>query len=71
MLWKDFRQKECCDDCPLLENELCNCRGDIACYGGEPVEPPCCNFDDDTDLDKWVDDILARRRRREGGGTDG
>lgn len=71
MLWKDFKQKEDCYGCPLLENELCNCHGDIVCYGGEPIEPPCCNFDDDTDLDKWVDDILARRRRREGGGTGG
>lgn len=63
MLWKDFKQKECCDGCPLLENELCH--GDIVCYGGEPIEPPCCNFDDNTDLDKWVDDMLVRRRRRE------
>lgn len=63
MLWKYFKQQECCDGCPLLENELCP--GGIVCYGGEPVEPPCYVFDDDTDMDKWVDDMLAQRLRRE------
>jgi hypothetical protein len=63
MLWKYFKQQECCDGCPLLENELCS--GDIVCYGGEPIEPPCCVFDDDTDMDKWVDDMLAQKLRRE------
>ena len=63
MLWKYFKQQECCDGCPLLENELCS--GGIVCYGGEPIEPPCCVFDDDTDMDKWVDDMLAQKLRRE------
>lgn len=63
MLWKYFKQQECCDGCPLLENELCP--GGIVCYGGEPIEPPCCDFDDDTDMNKWVADMLAQRLRRE------
>lgn len=63
MLWKDFKEKEDCYGCPLLEYEMCT--GGYQCYGGEPIEPPCCNFDDDTDLDKWVDDMFAQRRRRE------
>lgn len=63
MLWKYFKQQECCDGCPLLESELCP--GGIACYGGEPIEPPCYTFDDDTDMDKWVDDMLAQRLRCE------
>lgn len=63
MLWKYFKQQECCDGCPLLKNELCP--GGIVCYGGEPVEPPCYTFDDDTDMDKWVDDMLTQSLRRE------
>lgn len=58
MLWKDFKEKEDCYGCPLLEHEMCT--GGYQCYGGEPIEPPCCNFDDDTDLDKWVDDTKCR-----------
>lgn len=63
MLWKDFKEKEDCYGCPLLEHEMC--AGGIVCYGGEPIEPPCYNFDDATDLDKWVDDMFAQRRRCE------
>lgn len=63
MLWKYFKQQECCDGCPLLESGLCD--GGIVCYGGEPIEPPCYDFDDDTDMDKWVDDMLAQRLRCE------
>ncbi len=58
MLWKDFREEESCENCPLLKNELCT--GRFQCYGGEPIEPPCCGFDDDTDLDEWVSDQCER-----------
>lgn len=63
ILWKDFAEREDCEGCPLLENEICP--GGYACYGGQPVEPPCCSFTDDTDLDQWVDDYFAYQRRRE------
>lgn len=63
MLWKDFAAKECCDDCPLLKSEICT--GGFTCYGGEPVEPPCCSFDDDTDFDEWVRDYFDKQRKRE------
>lgn len=63
MLWKDLAEKEDCDGCPLLENEICH--GGFRCYGGEPIEPPCCCFEDDTDLDEWVSDYFDRQRRYE------
>lgn len=62
-IWKDFAEKEDCDGCPLLESEICP--GGFRCYGGEPIEPPCCSFDDDTDLDEWVSDYFDRQRRYE------
>lgn len=63
MLWKDFREREDCEGCPLLESEICT--GGYQCYGGEPIEPPCCTFDDDTDLDDWVKKYYDRLRRIE------
>lgn len=63
MIWKDFAEKEDCDGCPLLENEICP--GGFSCYGGDPIEPPCCCFEDDTDLDEWVSDYFDRQRRYE------
>ncbi len=63
MLWKDFVANESCDGCPLLENEICP--GEFCCYGGEPVEPPCHTFNDDTDLDKWVQDYYKSLRAEE------
>ena len=61
MLWKEISEDGWCDNCPLPKSEICP--GRFACYGGEPVEPPCCNFDDDTDLDKWVSDYYERERK--------
>jgi hypothetical protein len=63
MLWKDFSEKESCDGCPLLESEICT--GGWQCYGGEPIEPPCCCFDDDTDLDEWVSNYWKQQLARE------
>ncbi len=63
MLWKEFREQEDCSECPLLEAELCS--GGFCCYGGEPIEPPCCSFDDDTDLDKWVENHLIQQLKWE------
>lgn len=63
MMWKDFRKQESCDNCPLLESEICP--SGWQCYGGEPIEPPCCSFEDDTDLDEWVIRHLEQQRARE------
>ncbi len=63
LLWKDFAKEESCDNCPLLENEIC--KGGFVCYGGKPIEPPCTCFEDDTDLNAWVDDYFEQKKRRE------
>lgn len=54
---------EDCTLCPLLKEELCT--GGWTCHGGQPIEPPCCSMDEDTDLDKWVEDALEQQRRYE------
>ncbi len=63
MKWKDIADLEDCDLCPLKKEEICS--GGWRCYGGAPIEPPCCSFDDDTDLEEWINDYYARRRRWE------
>lgn len=63
LLWRDFAEEECCDNCPLLKAEICP--GGYACYGGQPIEPPCCSFDDDTDLVEWVEEYFEMQRQRE------
>lgn len=63
MLWKELAEEESCDNCPLLEAEICT--GGFVCYGGDPIEPPCCCFNDDTDLDEWVDNYFKRQKKRE------
>ncbi len=60
MLWKDFDGKEDCSGCPLLDAEICP--DGVCCYGGTPVEPPCCSFDDNTDLDEWVRNYFEQQR---------
>lgn len=54
---------EDCELCPVLKAELCT--GGFTCYGGQPIEPPCCSMDEDTDLDQWVEDALERQRKYE------
>lgn len=63
MQWKDIADLEDCDLCPLKKEEICP--GGWRCYGGAPIEPPCCSFDDETDLDEYVSDYYARQRRWE------
>ena len=51
-----------CNHCPLLD-EFCS--GGVACYGGEPIYPPCCDFDDETNLQEVCDEWYVSRRRHE------
>lgn len=37
---------EDCDGCPLLDNDCVG--GWTSGGGGEPIEPPCCSWNDDT-----------------------
>lgn len=47
-----------CEHCPLSIDGWCNCNGGMKCYGGMPIEPPCCSFDNDDILqeisNKWL-----------------
>ena len=52
-----------CEICPLLEENICP--GGYRCYGGEPIEPPCCSIDEDADLDEWIDSYYEDQRRYE------
>lgn len=66
MLWKEFVEKtDCdCDVCPLKENDLCN-GASVSCYGDEPVYAPCCDFEDDLDLDEYIKESFDNIRRYE------
>ena len=63
MLYKDFRDQDLeCDSCPLNDGEICP--GGMTSNGrGEPVEPPCCSFDDDTDMEEWVRKYYEYQRK--------
>lgn len=52
-----------CTGCPLIPAHFCN--GGFRCYGGAPIEPPCCDMDEDTDLDEWVEEADEKRRAYE------
>lgn len=53
MTYKEFCDKDLsCEECPIYKAEICN--GGWKCYGGAPIEPPCCSFTDDTDMDEWA-----------------
>lgn len=54
---------EDCELCPLLKEEICP--GGWKCYGGEPIEPPCCSMEEDTDLDQWIANYYEQEQRYE------
>lgn len=46
---------EDCDNCPLRED---HCAGGMTSTpGGMPLEPPCVDWDDDTDLSEYIDGL--------------
>lgn len=66
MLWKEFVEETGCDCevCPIKKNDLCN-GASVTCYGGDPVYAPCCDFEDDLDLDEYIEKTLDNIRRYE------
>lgn len=64
MLWKDFAETEDCEQCPIKQERICK-GGWTSSPSGTPIEPPCCSFDDDTDLDAWIDNYYDYQRRYE------
>ena len=61
--YKEIMDDGCCDRCPLSQEGICP--GGWSCYGGAPIEPPCCSFDDETDLDEWVNEYYSSQYRYE------
>lgn len=62
MIYKDL--KEDCEECPIYKEMICP-GGWKAGYGGVPIEPPCCSFEEDTDLDEWVNSYYSQMRLEE------
>lgn len=52
-----------CSICPLTGEGLCP--GDIVCYGGEPIEPPCTSWDGDEDVEDYIESVHASILERE------
>lgn len=58
MLWCEVVEKaerlgvENCEVCPLANTR--ECAGGMVCYGGSPIEPPCCSFEDDDDIGAYA-----------------
>lgn len=59
MTYKDLN--ESCDGCPIGEDGICP--GGMACYGGQPVEPPCTCFEPETDLEEWLGEYYINQQR--------
>ena len=57
-----------CSFCPLNQT-YCFCDGGMLCYGGEPIEPMCCSFNEDDVLrdiyDRFVLQDYAQTKAEE------
>lgn len=60
--WRDFSELDRCDFCPIYRAGFCP-GNDFSFVGGAPFEPPCCEFDDDMDMDAVVQEMRQRRAR--------
>jgi hypothetical protein len=54
----------CEDLCPLRHSGDCP-GGMVSGYGGQPIEPPCCSWSEDEDLDELPGIIEGRRQAEE------
>ncbi len=54
---------DCKGHCPLYENGFCS--GGVSCYGGDPIYPPCCDFDNNVVLQEVADDFYCARLKHE------
>lgn len=65
---KLFEIEDDCDSCPLLKANLCG--GGISVTPNGYNEPPCCNMEEDTDLEEYVKEYnrqieIGRQKRIE------
>ena len=51
-----------CELCCIKGSEFCN--GDMVCYGGAPVEPPCVTYADKYDNDEDLYNYLSEGLKR-------
>lgn len=49
MTWKEMLDSEDCELCPYMIEAICT--GGMNCFGGEPVYPPCTEYDIPADKD--------------------
>ncbi len=57
---------EDCNECPLKDEF--SCPGGWACYGGEPIEPPCACWTDEElemDVEEYIDELHRIQITRE------
>lgn len=59
LYWSEIMDKEDCSLCPIYDAGICS--GGMVCYGGSPIEPPCCSFEPDTELYAWIDGYYDMR----------
>ena len=59
-----YSELDDCENCPLMKEEICP-GGYTSSSGGNPIEPPCCSFDDDTDLEQWIEEYYESQWRYE------
>lgn len=59
LLLGEFKHTEDCENCPLHIHEMCS--GGFSQTPNGYTEPPCTSFDDDTDLEEYVDKAYAYR----------
>lgn len=52
-----------CEQCPLKKEEICTGYW-TSSPSGTPIEPPCCDFDDDTDLDQWMESYYNKQAKQ-------
>lgn len=56
---KLFEVEDNCDLCPLLKSNLCG--GGINVTPNGYYEPPCCNMEEDTDLEEYVNEYNRKQ----------
>lgn len=48
-----------CSFCPMHQT-YCFCEGGMTCYGGVPIEPMCCSFNEDDTLQDIYDGFVSK-----------
>ena len=60
--WRDFSNLDRCDECPIYKAGFCP-GNSYSFTGGAPLEPPCCEFDDNVNMDAVAWELYRSRER--------